>query len=262
MKQKYVIAFTCLSALSSFSLSANLITNPSFDTTPEVNSIAYADWNILSQSWDVVKTKGTGYSWAVFSVIPGWQNFYGTGIELHASGTVKTNAGVKVNAVDGGNYIELDSHFNSSTPGNSNYGIYQLISGLVPGVAYDLSFWYRARTTLANDNLLNVYWADAATNLAQGDYIARYDYNSLRDNHNQWVQYTLRLQATNETMKLGFGGGGNASWGMKETFNGNGKGASLDSLSLTEVSAPAGAAIFALGLGVLALRRQKPTLAK
>ncbi len=257
MKHKHLAIFLMLGTFTTFTASANLIANPSFESTPLVDSMAFTDWNIASQSWDVIKTNGAGHSWAVFSIIPGWQNFYGNGVELHASGTIKTTNLSPVNAVDGSNYIELDSHFNSSNPGKSNYGISQVISGLTAGAYYDLSFWYRARTTQANDNILNVYWSNAVVALTQGDYIARYDYNNLHNNHEQWVQYTLRLQATTSEMKLGFGGAGSASWGMVETFNGNGKGATLDGLNLVAVSAPASVGIFFFGLLVLAFRQRR-----
>jgi hypothetical protein len=257
MKHKQIATFLMFGTLTSFSANANLIANPSFESTPLVDSIAFPDWNIAAQTWDIVKTKGAGHSWAVFSIIPGWQNFYGNGVELHASGTIKTTNLSPVNAVDGNNYIELDSHFNSSNPGNSNYGISQVISGLTTGAYYDLSFWYRARTTQANDNILNVYWSNAVAALTQGDYIARYDYNNLDNNHEQWVKYTLRLQATTSDMKLGFGGAGSASWGMVETFNGNGKGATLDGLNLVAVSAPANVGILFFGLLALALRQRR-----
>ncbi len=245
------LVFTCVS--STFSAQANLINNASFENSPAVDSYAYADWNVLSQSWDVVKATGKGYSWAVFSVIPGWQAFYGSGIELHASGTLNTTLDNPVNAVDGDTYVELDSHFTLDQLGNSNTGIFQQISGLMTGAYYDLSFWYRARTTLGNDNILNVYWADTTTALTQTSYSARYDYSSVQNNHENWVQYTLRLQATGSSMLLGFGGDGNASWSRAETFNGNGKGAAIDDLNLQIVSTPATAFLFSLGLAAIGL---------
>ena len=257
MKHSLLASLVLTSVFATFSASANLINNASFETTPVVDSYAYADWNVLAQSWDVVKASGKGYSWAVFSIIPGWQTFYGSGIELHASGTLETTLQNPVNAVDGDTYVEMDTHFALAQPGYSNSGIFQQINGLTNGYYYDLSFWYRARTTLENDNILNVYWSDPATTLTQSSYIARFDYSSAQNNHENWVQYTLRLKATGSSMLLGFGGDGNASWARAETINGSGKGAAIDALNLEVVSAPATAFLFSLGLAALAFGRRQ-----
>lgn len=257
MKHSLLASLVLTGIFSTFSANANLINNASFESSPVVDSYAYTDWNVLAQSWDVVKASGKGYSWAVFSIIPGWQAFYGSGIELHASGTLETTLKNPVNAVDGDTYVELDTHFALDQPGFSNSGIFQLVSGLMTGAYYDLSFWYRARTTLENDNILNVYWSDPATTLTQGNYAARYDYSAAQNNHENWVQYTLRLQATGSSMLLGFGGDGNASWSRAETINGNGKGAAIDSLNLAVVPTPATTLLFCLGLAALAVARRK-----
>jgi hypothetical protein len=249
------IAMSC--ALAASEAEAALINNPSFESTPEVLSFAYSDWNVLSQSWDVIKGSGKGNSWAVFSIIPGWQTFYGPGIELHASGTLENPLNNPVNAVDGNTYVELDAHFSLDNVGHSNTGIFQLVNGLINGSFYDLSFWYRARTTETDDNGLNVYWASPTTSLAQSTYVARFDYSPADNNHENWVRYSIRLQASDTSMLLGFGGDGNANWKGAETVNGSGKGAAIDAVNLEVVSSPGAALIFCLGITALAFKRRQ-----
>lgn len=248
------IAMSC--ALAASEAQAALINNPSFESTPEVLSFAYSDWNVLSQSWDIIKGSGKGNSWAVFSIIPGWQTFYGPGIELHASGTLENSLNNPVNAVDGNTYVELDAHFSLNNVGNSNTGIFQLVNGLINGSFYELSFWYRARTTETNDNGLNVYWSSPSNVLTQSSYLARYDYSSTDNNHENWVKYSMRLQATDSSMLLGFGGDGNASWKGAETVNGSGKGAAIDHLNLEIVPTPTSSFLLMLGLSLLGITRK------
>ncbi len=82
---------------------ANLVTNGSFESTPQAPG-----------------------SWNVYQSINGWSSI-GSGIE------VRNN--VAGTAYDGGNFVELDSHSNSS--------MMQALSGA--SGQYFLSFWYSAR---------------------------------------------------------------------------------------------------------------------
>jgi hypothetical protein len=96
--------------------SANLITNGSFE-----------DCGVACPA-----------SWAVFASIPGWTTVSGPGIEIQSNGTLPG-----VTAHDGLRYVELDSYSNSAMA--------QTIAGLTGG-SYNLSFYYRPRTTVPGDN--------------------------------------------------------------------------------------------------------------
>lgn len=194
--------------LSAAGANANLLSNGSFET-PDINS-----------------------GWGVYSSIDGWETAWGNGIEIQTSGTV-------VNAQDGDQYVELDSH-----GGNSNSAMVQEITGLTVGADYTLSFWYQPRTSQGafnfNDNGIDVYWGNPAEQI---DSIS----NEFRVADTDWTEYVYTLTATDENMILGF-----VADGLENTLGGF-----IDNVSLTSVPEPASIAMFGLGLAALGLSRRK-----
>mgnify|MGYP001301561988 CR=1 FL=1 len=139
-------------------------------------------------------------------------------------------------AQSGNQYVELDSHYNSS--------MYQEISGLTVGGAYELSFWYHARTNNGyNDNGINVYWGD----YLPGDVAVSID-GMKQVNTPGWIEQTVKLVASAETMFLMF-----AATGYSNSLGGF-----VDNVSLTAVPEPGTLALFGLGLmGLVLARRQQ-----
>lgn len=235
---------------------ASLVTNGSFESNP-TSPVVY-DGNAQNKpigSFDDYGTLGQGYSWAVASSLPGWDLFYGPGIEVQFNNTLGFNA------QDGNRYVELDAHFAYSKPGNSNAGIFQKLTGMQIGATYELSFWYRARTDKKDDNGLGVYWQPNQALLSQANTFTSVDYDAQARNKDAWTQYKVSLVASANEMFLGFGGLGNALYNANSLDNGNGKGALLDNVSLTQVSSPVSApatiGLFGLAAVGLMLRRRK-----
>ncbi len=168
-------------------------------------------------------------AWSVFSSISGWTTSSGPGIEIENNTIVTAQSGQQ--------YVELDSHANSSMA--------QTITGLSVGNNYDLSFWYRARTNnLQNDNGINMYWGDTSPgdlNLAIANVTA---------NQGGWTEYLRTLTATDSTMYLGF-----AAVGLNNSLGGF-----IDNVQLTAarpVPEPVSLGLFSLGfLGLMAARRK------
>ena len=249
-------ALLVVAGLAAGQASANLVTNGSFESDP--NSAVVFDGNAQNKpinSFNDYGNLGQGYSWAVASSLPGWDLFYGPGIEVQFNNTLGFNA------QDGNRYLELDAHFAYSKPGNSNAGIFQKLTGMQVGATYELSFWYRARTTKDDDNGLGVYWQPNAGLLNQANSITKVDYDAQTGNNQAWTQYKATLVASAKDMYLGFGGLGNALYNKNSDANGNGKGALLDNVSLEKiaspVSAPATFGLFGLAALGLMLRRRK-----
>lgn len=265
MSNQLYKALFVVAALTAGSANAALITNGSFESNPD--SAVLVDGNskkLPLNSFDDYGTLGQGKSWAVTSSLPGWNLFYGPGVEVQFNGTL----GKGFDAQNGNRYVELDAHFAYTTPGNSNAGIYQQLTGLKVGATYELSFWYRSRTTLLDDNGLGVYWKPNVALLSQPNYVKKVDYDTQSSNDKAWTQYKLTLVASANQMVLGFGGLGDARYttkadptGTNSAANGSGKGALLDNVSLEFVSAPVSApatiGLFGLAALGLMLRRRK-----
>lgn len=256
MSNQMYKALLVVAALAAGQASATLVTNGSFESNPD-SAIVYNGnaQNKPINSFDDYGTLGKGYSWAVSASLPGWNVFYGPGVETQFNNTLGFNA------QDGSRYLEMDTHFNYSTPGNSNSGIFQQLTGLQVGATYELSFWYRSRTTAADDNGLGVYWKPNAGLLNQASYISKVDYDAQAGNDKAWTQYKVTLVATANQMVLGFGGLGDKLYNANAAANGNGKGGLLDNVSLEFVSAPVSApatiGLFGLAAFGLMLRRRK-----
>jgi hypothetical protein len=184
-----------MAGLMSVQANASLITNGSFEQAAAGSSLTFSGDQIARAFGDLAGL-GEGFSWGVFSGLPGWSHIsgYGPGIEVQASGTLSSAGGtINNNAVDGNHYLEMDTHFNYKTPGNSNAGIFQLLTGLNVGQTYELSFWYRARDTASNNNGLNVYWKANGSVIDKTNADYTYDYSAAQNNNANWVNYKEKV---------------------------------------------------------------------
>ena len=126
MKKLLASALVLAASLSSFTASANLITNGSFE-----------DNNVNTNSWRCFYAKDVnGWNGSNVEI---WEKFLG------------------VSAVDGVQFAELNSHAN----GGQQFNIYQNFTTNV-GEIYDLSFFYRARRS--NNEAFEVSVQDASNN--------------------------------------------------------------------------------------------------
>lgn len=171
-----------------------------------------------------------GGGWQVFGSIPGWQTTSGSGIEIQTSGVVVT-------AQDGRQYVELDSHSNSTMS--------QVLDTVV-GEVYSLSFWYRPRTNGGgNDNGINVYWdalgANSLSGFSASSQVLNLE-NYISAQFNDWRQFQVSLTATSEWTALSFGADG----------ANNSLGGFVDNAVL-EASVSEPAALLLLGAGLLGL---------
>lgn len=267
------IKFSAL-ALASFlgatSAQAALIENGSFEAVPSGNSMAFNHGlgPIASQSYSDIST---GSKWGVWGSIPGWTSLYGDKIELQMNGLVEDTAKPFVKHVEtafGKQYVELDTHFYTRNANGgaelgpaSNVGIYQTLENLVVGATYELTFWYRARTSNTNDNTMNVFWSKDSDKANYNSNIAMtVDLNTDLSNHNAWQKYSVKLTASDSTMAVGFGGAGNHAWtfaGFPDSTNGSQMGALLDNVAMSQVSAPATGLLMLSAAFGFALRRRK-----
>lgn len=126
MKKLLASALVLVAGLSSFTASANLISNGSFE-----------DNNVNAGSW----------RWFYAKDVNGWD---GSNIEIWEKF-------LGVSAVDGVQFAELNSHAN----GDQQFNIYQTFATNV-GEIYDLSFFYRAR--LSGNEAFEVSVKDTANN--------------------------------------------------------------------------------------------------
>lgn len=250
-----------VASLMSVHANASLITNGSFEQAAAGSSVTFGG-SQPSLSFGDLAGLGQDFSWGVFSGLPGWSHIagYGPGIEVQYDGTLSSEGGtVDNNAADGNHYLEMDTHFGYTTPGNSNTGIFQLLTDLKVGQTYELSFWYRARDTASDNNGLNVYWKSNGSVIDKSNADYSYDYSAADNNNANWVNYKQKVIATSTEMLVGFGGAGEQIYNPTKNTNGggNGKGALLDMVSLVEVPAPATIALFGLaGLALLSRRRK------
>lgn len=192
------------------------------------SAASFANANLLTNGDFEASVGLSGTNWGVYQSIEGWNKFDGPGIEVQRNTVIA--------AQSGNQYVELDSHYNSS--------MYQEIGGLTVGGAYELSFWYHARTNNDyNDNGINVYWGD----YLPGDVVVSID--GLRQvNTPGWIEQTVKLVASAETMFLMF-----AATGYSNSLGGF-----VDNVSLTAVPEPGTLALFGLGLmGLVLARRQQ-----
>lgn len=250
-------AVALVAVLGSASAHAGLIQNGSFEINPTELSKFYqhTGFKYDARTYDQLAASD---KWGVFATLPGWNSLFGNQIELHINGSIPGKE-----TAFGNNYVELDTHFNvvnGQFSNESNVGISQNLTGLTVGATYELSFWYRSRTTLADDNIMNVFWLPTDKLANYADFTAKtVDLADDLSNHNQWTEYKVKLVATSTNMTVGFGAAGNAgfTWKGQTSVNGNKSGAMLDNVDMREVPLPATAALMLGGLLLMAQRRRR-----
>ena len=215
---------------------ASLITNGSFEETTfaDQTTSTGAIFNSDLQSYE-----NKNSAWDVFETLPGWTTTYGNGIELQKN--------VVTSSQNGEQHVELDSYKN----GSSNAVMTQSLTSLVAGSDYLLEFFYKPRTNQANDNGINVYWysADVDFNI---DMDSLYVADGTKIDTPSWEKQSVVFTATSNAMDLSFG-----SFGKQNTVGGL-----IDNVSLTSVPEPSILSLFAVGLGMLFIRRRKAAVNK
>lgn len=261
LNKSFLKSVVLVAGLMSAHANASLITNGSFEDGAIGTSLTFGGTQ-PSLSFGDLANLPQDFSWGVFSGLPGWAHIagYGPGVEVQHDGTLSSDGGTVNNgAANGEHYLEMDTHFAPTAIGNSNTGIFQLLTGLKIGQTYELSFWYRARNTDVDNSGLNVYWKANGSVIDKTNANYTYDYNEADNNHLNWVNYKQKVIATSTEMLIGFGGAGKKQHinDKLNTGGGNGKGALLDMVELVEVPAPATIALFGLaGLALLSRRRK------
>lgn len=173
-----------------------------------------------------------GSSWRVFNTVGDWTTLSGAGIEIQGSGVV-------VNAQDGNFYVELDSHNGNggATGVTTNTSMGQMLS-LTQG-SYQLSFWYRPRTSTVGDNgiLASINGFDL---LADG----------VKSGGSDWNQYLLDFSVGSDgDYLLSFGANGQA----------NTLGGFMDNVSVSAIPEPGTWLMMVMGFGLVgvSMRRRK-----
>lgn len=98
-------------------------------------SVSY-DFEIFTDGFETPQNTSR---WQVYQTFGDWETDSGAGIEIQRSGVV-------VQANDGNQYVELDSHNNSTMSRDLTLGAGN----------YQLTWFYQPRTNTANDNIINV----------------------------------------------------------------------------------------------------------
>ncbi len=213
---------------------ASLITNGSFE------QLAFA--NGSESIGTVFNTNLKDYAnknraWEVFYQLPGWETSFGNGIELQKRVVTTSQHGL--------NHVELDSH----PRGASNAVMSQTLDSLTIGADYLLEFYYKPRTNRNNDNGINVFWYDSASdfnNLMETSFVA----DGTRRNTPNWILQSTILKAQSESMDLSFG-----SFGRQNTLGGLIDNVSL--IQIIDVPEPSVFILALLGFGVLTTRNRK-----
>lgn len=291
LSNQFLKAVAVVVSLTAINAQASLIKNGSFEPDafndlPQSDKMSNSYIYQTSRDINTLATQAdTNNRWGVYNKLPGWSMLYNKGVEINANGLTTSVNGVKTefNAQDGKHFIELDTHADllidpkqtsgvGTVTNATNAGIYQTLNNLTIGNKYELTFWYRARNTNIDDNLLDLFWltADDLPNYASKKFNT-VDFNSavvvgnkLVNNHEKWVQYKFDLTADSKDMVLGFGASGKQTFSFDyqnvkyTSFDGSKQGALLDNVSLTaKVPEPATLAMFGLAAAGLLVRRRK-----
>lgn len=173
-----------------------IVQNGSFEYTDartgSANGLALNLLGSLSPQWDV------------YASLPGfdalsadtWTTTAGTGIEVQYSG-------VTTSAQSGNHYVELDSHHDGS-----NSSMTQTVS--LEAGDFTLSFWYKPRTTEADDNIVRVLW--------DSEVVA--EINEIADM--EWTEYQIPLReqaAGNHTLTFAAAGTENSLGGFVDSVS-------------------------------------------
>lgn len=225
--------------LSSSIVSASLITNGSFE---ELLFVDNSKSQGLVHKTNLASFENKNKAWEVFYSLPGWITTAGNGIELQKNIVTKS--------ADGQQHVELDSH----PRGASNAVMTQTLGSLTVGASYLLEFSYKPRTNLINDNGINVFWYDAATDF-NFDMSADYAIDGQKNHSPKWSVQSIILTAQSDTMDLSF-----AAFGRQNSLGGL-----IDNVSLVQVSAglvanvpePSMLVLSLLGCAALIRRQQK-----
>lgn len=252
LNKSFLQALAVVAGFTALQANAVIITNGSFEDGVD-GTLVYG------HAYDQLATNDPNLQWGVYTGLIGWQkiNPNVTGAELNYSGNLGFDAKY------GNHYLELDTHFDYANPGNSNSGIMQNLTNLTAGATYELSFWYRARTDIADSNGINIFWQDGSNPLDMNNVFDKVDLDLAKGNLTNWVEYKFNVKATSSTMNLGFAAFGDAVWAKNTQYNpnnvGNGdaKGGLMDGIAMKQVPAPAPFALFGLAAVALLARRRK-----
>ncbi len=202
-KMMFVLAIATLPAAFAH---ANLITNGSFETP-----------NQATKTWNVYET------------IDGWTTTFGPGIEIqdHVTGL----------AYDGDQFVELDSHSNSSME--------QLID-TIAGASYDLSFAYSPRPGYAADTTGIEVWFD-------GSLVDTIAYSGVGLSNTSWSILNYTVIASGDTTSLEF-----KAVGSNDSFGGYIDDVCLELCDNPAVPAPGAVVLGSLGMSLVGwLRRRR-----
>jgi len=233
---KIFLSFSILT--TSTIASASLITNGSFE------QLNFADntesIGVYSKS-SLQSFANKNSTWDVFYSLPGWVTTAGNGIELQRNIIAKSK--------DGANHVELDSH------GRKSNGVMtQTLDSLTIGADYLLEFSYKPRTNKKNDNGINVFWYETAT-----EFDLNMDADLVIDGRSKkyknWAVQSIILTAQSEIMNLSFG-----AFGKQNSYGGL-----IDNVSLvqvnkspaTDIPEPSVFALSMFGFALLVRRQHK-----
>ncbi len=174
--------------------------------------------------------------WAVFAVAgdgADWTTEFGTGIEIQDESLGITDA------YDGEQYVELDSDFDrggDAGASGTNSGMGAMIP-FVEGKTYEISFAYKPRTDVADDNIIALYALTyGGGGGVSGDLLLTV--NETTSTLSDWMVYSVTYTALAGVNGIGF-----AAEGLETSLGGF-----IDAVSVSEVPLPAALPLFLAGV--------------